>query len=101
MFAPTLIQEHLKRDPFLGHLFVFGGKNASLLKILFCVSPRSRPADQSGDLTRACVCRNSLATYPLNWLSWYKAALWRQACQILVRLQCLNQRKPWERPRYR
>jgi len=31
----TLIQEHLKRDPFSGHLFVFRGKNASLLKILF------------------------------------------------------------------
>jgi hypothetical protein len=31
----TLIQEHLKKDPFSGHLFVFRGKNASLLKILF------------------------------------------------------------------
>jgi len=30
-----LIQEHLKKDPFSGHLFVFRGKNASLLKILF------------------------------------------------------------------
>jgi len=31
----TLIQEHLKKDPFSGYLFVFRGKNASLLKILF------------------------------------------------------------------
>jgi transposase len=31
----TLIQEHLKKDPVSGHLFVFRGKNASLLKILF------------------------------------------------------------------
>jgi transposase len=31
----TLIQEHLKKDPFSGHLFVFRGKKASLLKILF------------------------------------------------------------------
>src|SRR5205807_10543364 len=31
----TLIQEHPKKDPFSGHLFVFRGKNASLLKILF------------------------------------------------------------------
>jgi transposase len=31
----TLIQEHLKKDPFSGHLFIFRGKNASLLKILF------------------------------------------------------------------
>ena len=26
----TMIQEHLKKDPFSGHLFVFRGKNASL-----------------------------------------------------------------------
>ncbi len=31
----TLIQEHLKKDPLSSHLFVFRGKNASLLKILF------------------------------------------------------------------
>ena len=31
----TLIQEHLKKDPFSGHLFVFRGKKSSLLKILF------------------------------------------------------------------
>jgi len=31
----TLIQKHLKKDPFSGHLFVFRGKNASRLKILF------------------------------------------------------------------
>jgi transposase len=31
----TLIQEHLKKDPFSGHLFVFRGKKVSLLKILF------------------------------------------------------------------
>jgi len=31
----TLIQEHLKKDPFSGHLFVFRGKNASRLKLLF------------------------------------------------------------------
>jgi transposase len=31
----TLIQEHLKKDPFSGHLFVIRGKNASLLMILF------------------------------------------------------------------
>ncbi|MBZ9742242.1 IS66 family insertion sequence element accessory protein TnpB [Mesorhizobium sp. CO1-1-4] len=31
----TLIQEQLKKEPFSGHLFVFRGKNASLLKVLF------------------------------------------------------------------
>ena len=31
----TLIQEHLKKDPFSGHLFVIRGKKASLLKSCF------------------------------------------------------------------
>ncbi len=31
----TLVQEHLKKDPFSGHLFAFRGRNASRLKILF------------------------------------------------------------------
>jgi len=31
----TLIQEHLKKDLFSGHLFIFRGKKASMLKILF------------------------------------------------------------------
>ncbi|WP_319023014.1 MULTISPECIES: IS66 family insertion sequence element accessory protein TnpB [unclassified Mesorhizobium] len=30
-----MIQEHLKKEPFSRHLFVFRGKNAWLLKILF------------------------------------------------------------------
>ena len=29
----TLVQEHLKKDPFSGHLFAFRGRNASRLKI--------------------------------------------------------------------
>jgi transposase len=31
----TLVQETLKKDPFSGHLFAFGGMRASVLKILF------------------------------------------------------------------
>jgi len=31
----SLVQEHLKKDPFSGHLFVFRGKKAHMLKILF------------------------------------------------------------------
>ncbi|TIS93759.1 IS66 family insertion sequence element accessory protein TnpB, partial [Mesorhizobium sp.] len=31
----TLIQEQLKKDPFSGHVFVFRGKNASLLISFF------------------------------------------------------------------
>jgi hypothetical protein len=53
-------------------------------------------ADQSDDLTRAFVRLCNLPSYPLDRLSRYEAALWRQACQILFTLRCL-QRKPWER----
>ena len=58
-------------------------------------------ADQSDDLTRSFVRLSNLPTYPLDRLSRYEATLWRQACQILFTLRCLNQRKPWERPRLR
>jgi hypothetical protein len=59
------------------------------------------PADQFDDLTRAFVCLSILPTYPLDRLSRYEATLWRQACQILFTLQCLNRCKPWERLRLR
>jgi hypothetical protein len=55
------------------------------------------PADSSGDLTRAFVRLSNLTTYPLDRLSRYEATLWRQACQIVFTLQCLDRRKPWER----
>lgn len=31
----VLVQEALKKEPFLGHLFAFRGKKATMLKILF------------------------------------------------------------------
>jgi hypothetical protein len=58
-------------------------------------------ADQSDDLTRSFVRLTNLPTYPLDRLSRYEATLWRQACQILFTLRCLERRKPWERPRLR
>ena len=36
----TPIQEHPRKDPISGHLFVFRGKNASLLNILFSEGAR-------------------------------------------------------------
>jgi hypothetical protein len=59
------------------------------------------PADPSDDLTRSFVRLSNLPTYPLDRLSRYEATLWRQACQILFTLQCLDRRKPWERRRLR
>jgi hypothetical protein len=61
----------------------------------------AEPADPSDDLTRAFVRLSNLPTYPLDRLSRYEATLWRQACQILFTLQCLDRRKPWERLRLR
>jgi hypothetical protein len=58
-------------------------------------------ADPSDDLTRSFVRLSNLPTYPLDRLSRYEATLWRQACQVLFTLQCLDRRKPWERRRLR
>ena len=59
------------------------------------------PADPSDDLTRSFVRLSNLPTYPLDRLSRYEATLWRQACQVLFTLQCLDRREPWERRRLR
>jgi hypothetical protein len=53
----------------------------------------------SDDVTRAFVRLTNLPTYPLDRLSRYEAALWRQACQIMFTLHCLDRRKPWEKRR--
>ena len=60
----------------------------------------SSRADQD-DLTRSFVRLSNLASYPLDRLSRNEATLWRQACQILFTLQCLDRRKPWEKLRVR
>jgi hypothetical protein len=59
------------------------------------------PADPFDDLTRSFVRLSNLPTYPLDRLSRYEATLWRQTCQVLFTLQCLDRRKPWERQRLR
>jgi hypothetical protein len=59
------------------------------------------PATQYDDLTRSFVRLTNLPTYPLDRLNRYEATLWRQACQTLFTLQCLERRKPWERLRLR
>jgi hypothetical protein len=59
------------------------------------------PADQFDDLTQSFVRLSNLPTYPLDRLSRYEATLWRQACQVLFTMQCLDRRKPWERRRLR
>ena len=49
---------------------------------------------QAHDLTRSFVRLSNLPTCPLDRLSRYEATLWRQACQILFTLRCLDMRKP-------
>jgi hypothetical protein len=58
-------------------------------------------ANQADNLTHSYIRLSNLPTSPLDRLSRYEAMLWRQACQILFTLRCLEQRKPWERPRLR
>ena len=53
--------------------------------------------DESDAVTHSFLRLTDLRTSPLDRLSRYEATLWRQACQILWTLQCLNRRKPWER----
>jgi hypothetical protein len=69
--------------------FVTGNTNAG-----------SALADQDV-LTQSFVRLINLPTYPLDRLSRYEGALWRQACQILFTLQCLERRRPWEKLRSR
>jgi hypothetical protein len=56
---------------------------------------KSDAADNSpDDLTTSFVRLTNLPTYPLDRLSRYEAALWRQACQIMFALQSHERRKP-------
>jgi hypothetical protein len=52
-------------------------------------------------LTQSFIRLVNLPTYPLDRLSRYEGTLWRQACQILFTLQCLERRRPWEKLRLR
>jgi len=69
--------------------FVTGNTNAG-----------SALADQDV-LTQSFIRLTNLPTYPLDRLSRYEGTLWRQACQILFSLQCLERRRPWPKPRLR
>jgi hypothetical protein len=50
----------------------------------------SDPASRPDDLTQSFVRLANLPTLPLDRLSRYEATLWRQACQILFTLRCLD-----------
>jgi hypothetical protein len=59
-----------------------------------CTLMSPEPVVQADDLTRSFVRLSNLPTYPLDRLSRYEATLWRQACQILFTLRCVDMRKP-------
>jgi hypothetical protein len=65
------------------------------------LEPALQTTNPSDDLTHSFLRLANLPTYPLDRLSRYEATLWRQACQILFTLRCLERRKPWERLRLR
>lgn len=60
----------------------------------------TEPADHSDNITRTFMRLNNLSSCPLDRLSRYEAALWRQGCQILWTLQCLGRRNPGNRFRF-
>jgi hypothetical protein len=47
-------------------------------------------------LTHSFIRLINLPTYPLDRLSRYEGTLWRQACRILLTLQCLHRRQRWK-----
>src|SRR2546423_1325055 len=49
------------------------------------------------DLAQCFLRLANLPSYPLDRLSRYEAALWRQAGQTMFALDALHRRKPWER----
>jgi hypothetical protein len=54
-------------------------------------------ADTSAGLTQSFLRLNELGTCPLDRLSRYEAALWRQAGQILFTLHSLGRKSSWRR----
>jgi hypothetical protein len=51
------------------------------------------------DLTQSYVRLANLPACPLDRLSRYETALWRQACQILFTLQFMTRPRPWGKAR--
>src|SRR5437868_8391834 len=52
----------------------------------------------SPDLAQCYLRLANLPSYPLDRLSRYEAALWRQAGQTIFALQALHRRRRWDRP---
>ena len=50
----------------------------------------------SADLAQCFLRLANLPSFPLDRLSRYEAALWRQAGQTIFALQALHRRRPWE-----
>jgi len=57
-------------------------------------APSSNAGAQPNDLTQSFVRLANLPTFPLDRLSRYEAALWRQACQLILVLGNKVQRRP-------
>jgi len=53
--------------------------------------------DPNAELARCFLRLANLPNYALDRLSRYEAALWRQGRQILLALDALDRRKPWDR----
>jgi hypothetical protein len=59
-------------------------------------TPRQNVDDRSADFAHCFLRLANLSSFPLDRLSRYEAALWRQAAQTIFALDVLQRRKPWE-----
>jgi hypothetical protein len=77
------------------HRIAFNAANADsgIQRPIDSASSSTADASDGDDVTRSFVRLTNLPTCPLDRLSRYEAALWRQACQVLFTLQNLNRRK--------
>src|SRR5437763_3475820 len=82
LFAPSEIKDTVESDSEHFHKADISGLNAD-------------PC--APDLAQCFLRLANLPSYPLDRLSRYEAALWRQAAQTMFALHALHRRLPWER----
>src|SRR5215210_2367468 len=102
--ARQLLDFRRKRDAqqsLLHRLFPSADHNEGVDSDSEHIAPRAisgpNPDHCSTDLAQCYLRLANLPSYPLDRLSRYEAALWRQAGQTMFALHALHRRRPWER----
>jgi len=102
--ARQLLEFRRKRDAqqrLMRRLFVRANVNDEVESDSEHIAPRAisgpNPDHCSRDLAQCYLRLANVPSYPLDRLSRYEAALWRQAGQTMFALHALHRRRPWER----